>query len=63
MNNLLQKSAIANFISDPELKLVKLNEQKYMEGLIVFRSQQNEQEMMLEATLKAIEKHKFSQEN
>lgn len=37
-----QKSAIANFFSDPKLKLVKLNEQEYMEGLIAYRSQQNE---------------------
>ena len=62
MNN-LQKSAIANFFSDPKLKLVKLNEQEYMEGLITYRSQHNEQEMILEATLQAIEKYKSSQES
>ncbi|NEQ41662.1 MAG: class I SAM-dependent methyltransferase [Okeania sp. SIO3I5] len=62
MNN-LQKSAIANFFSDPKLKLVKLNEQEYMEGLIAYRSQHDEQDMMFEATLQAIEKHKFSQES
>ncbi|MDJ0516753.1 MAG: hypothetical protein QNJ74_11050 [Trichodesmium sp. MO_231.B1] len=39
----LQESALANFFSDPKLKLVKLNEQEYMEGLIAYRSQQNEQ--------------------
>lgn len=39
----LQKSAIANLFSDPKLKLVKLNEQEYMEGLIAYGSQQNEQ--------------------
>ncbi|MDJ0555086.1 MAG: hypothetical protein QNJ68_11705 [Microcoleaceae cyanobacterium MO_207.B10] len=59
----LQKSAIANFFSDPKLKLVKLNEQEYMEGLIAYRSQHNEQEMILEATFKAIEKHKSLQES
>ncbi|NEQ41211.1 MAG: hypothetical protein F6K40_35445 [Okeania sp. SIO3I5] len=53
----LRKSAIANFFSDPKLKLVKLNEQEYMEGLIAFRSQQNEQEMILKATFQAMEKH------
>ncbi len=58
-----QKSAIANFFSDPKLKLVKLNEQEYMEGLIAYRSQHNEQEMILEATFKAIEKHESLQEN
>ncbi|NEQ77896.1 MAG: class I SAM-dependent methyltransferase [Okeania sp. SIO2C9] len=62
MNN-LQKSAIANFISDPKLKLVKLNEQEYMEGQIAYRSQQNEQEMILKATFKVIEKHQPSQES
>ncbi|WP_293058254.1 hypothetical protein [Okeania sp. SIO2B3] len=40
MNN-LEKSAIANLILDPKLKLVKLNEQEYMEGQIADRSQQN----------------------
>ncbi|NES73297.1 MAG: hypothetical protein F6K24_52980, partial [Okeania sp. SIO2D1] len=58
----LKKSAIANFFSDPKLKLVKLNEQEYMEGLIAYRSQQNEQEIILEATFQAIEKYKSSQE-
>ncbi|NEP79401.1 MAG: class I SAM-dependent methyltransferase [Okeania sp. SIO3B3] len=58
-----QKSAIANFLSDQKLKLVKLNEQEYMEGLIAYRSQQNEQEMIIEATFQAIEKHKYSQES
>ncbi|NES68823.1 MAG: class I SAM-dependent methyltransferase [Okeania sp. SIO2D1] len=58
-----QKSAIANFISDPKLKLVKLNEQEYMEGQIAYRSQQNEQEMILKATFQVIEKHKPSQES
>ncbi|NEP88582.1 MAG: hypothetical protein F6K18_18065 [Okeania sp. SIO2C2] len=62
MNN-LQKSAIANFISDPKLKLVKLNEQEYMEGLIAYYSQDNEKEIMLEATLQAIEKKMSSQES
>ncbi|NEO56872.1 MAG: class I SAM-dependent methyltransferase [Okeania sp. SIO3B5] len=62
MNN-LQKSAIANFISDPKLKLVKLNEQEYMEGHIAYRSQQNEPEMILKATFKVIEKHQSSQES
>ncbi|MGB3512609.1 MAG: hypothetical protein WBA93_26000 [Microcoleaceae cyanobacterium] len=33
-----------------------------MEGLIAYRSQHNEQQMMLEATFQAIEKHKYSQE-
>ncbi|NEQ77897.1 MAG: class I SAM-dependent methyltransferase [Okeania sp. SIO2C9] len=58
-----QKSAIANFLSDPKLKLVKLNEQEYMEGLTAYRSQQNEQEMILDATLQAIEKHQSLQES
>lgn len=62
MNN-LEKSAIANFFSDSKLKLVKLNEQEYMEGLIAYRSQNNEQEMILEATFQAIEKHKSLQES
>ncbi|MGD1700876.1 hypothetical protein [Dapis sp. BLCC M229] len=41
MINSSQKSAIANLISDPKLKLVKPNEQEYMEGLIAYRSQHN----------------------
>ncbi|NES77775.1 MULTISPECIES: hypothetical protein [unclassified Okeania] len=63
MMDSLQKSVIANFISDPKLKLVKLNEQEYMEGLIAYRSQQNEQEIILEATFQAIEKYKSSEES
>ncbi|NEO56870.1 MAG: hypothetical protein F6K54_29630 [Okeania sp. SIO3B5] len=63
MINSSQKSAIANFFSDPKLKLVKLNEQEYMEGLIAYRSNHNEQEIMLEATFQAVEKYKYSQEN
>lgn len=59
----LEKSAIANLLSDEKLKLVKLDEQEYMEGQIAFRSQQNEQEMMLEATFQTIKKYKSSQEN
>ncbi|RQH45678.1 class I SAM-dependent methyltransferase [Okeania hirsuta] len=58
-----QKSAITNFISDPKLKLVKLNEQEYMEGLIAYRSQQNEQEMIIDATVQSIQKYKSSQES
>ncbi|NER03965.1 MAG: hypothetical protein F6K17_15760 [Okeania sp. SIO3C4] len=58
-----QKSAIANFLSDQKLKLVKLNEQEYMEGLIADRSNHNEQEIMLEATFQAVEKYKSSQES
>ncbi|NES70096.1 MAG: class I SAM-dependent methyltransferase, partial [Okeania sp. SIO2D1] len=63
MINNLKKSAIANFFSDPKLKLVQFNEQEYMEGLTAYRSQQNEQEMMLEAAFQAIEKHQPSQES
>ncbi len=59
----LQESALANFFSDPKLKLIKPNEQEYMEGLIAYRSQHNEQEIMLDATFQAIEKHKSSQES
>ncbi|MDY7002424.1 MAG: hypothetical protein SWX82_00225 [Cyanobacteriota bacterium] len=54
MNN-LEKSAIANLFSGPKLKLVKLNEQEYMEGLIADRSHHNEQEIMLEATFQALD--------
>ena len=63
MMDSLEKSAIANLLSDEKLKLVKLDEQEYMEGQIAFRSQQNEQEMMLEATFQTIKKYKYSQEN
>lgn len=45
----LQKSAIAYLLSDPRLELVKLNEGEYMQGLIAYRSQHKEEEIMLEA--------------
>lgn len=49
-----KQSAIAYLFSDPTLELVKLSERDYMEGQIAYRSQQNEQELMLSATLKAV---------
>jgi SAM-dependent methyltransferase len=61
--NSFQKSAMEYLFSDPRLHLVSLNEQEYMEGQIAYRSQHNEQEMMLEATIKAVEKKMFSQEH
>ena len=61
--NSFQKSAIEYLFSDPRLCLVSLDEQEYMEGQIAYRSQHNEQEMMLEAAIKAVEKKMFSQEN
>lgn len=59
----LQKSAIAYLFSDPRLQIVKLNDQEYRDGQIAYRSQQNEQEMMLDATLQAIDEKMSSQED
>ncbi|NER34908.1 MAG: class I SAM-dependent methyltransferase [Oscillatoria sp. SIO1A7] len=52
-----------SFFSAPGLKLVKLNELEYMEALIAYRSQYKNAEMMLEATIRAIEKNMPSQES
>lgn len=57
----LQKSAISYLFSDPRLQLVPLNDREYMEGLVAYCSQNNEQEIMLEATLQALEKKISSQ--
>lgn len=59
----LQKSAITYLFSDPRLQLVKLSEQEYVQSQIAYRSHHNEQEIMLEATLQAIEKNMSSQAN
>ena len=59
----LQKSAIEYLFSDPRLDLIKLNDREYMEAQIAYRSRHDEQEIMLESTLQAIEKEMFSQED
>ncbi|NET85859.1 MAG: class I SAM-dependent methyltransferase, partial [Moorea sp. SIO1F2] len=59
----LQKSAIAYLFSDPRLQIVKLNDQEYREGQITYRSRNKETEMMLDATLQAIDDKMSSQEH
>ena len=59
----LQNLAIAYLFSDPRLKLVKLNKQEYAESQIVYRSRDNEQEVMLEAVIQAMAGKIASQES
>ncbi|NEQ62883.1 MAG: hypothetical protein F6K53_38190 [Moorea sp. SIO4A1] len=59
----LQESAIAYLFSDPRLQIVKLNDQEYREGQITYRSRNKEKDMMLEATLQAIDDKMSSQEH
>ena len=49
------KSAIAEFFSDPGIKIAPFNDREYLEGLIAFCSQSNDIEKVIEATLQSIE--------
>jgi|GEM_PF-1934461 len=59
----LQKSAIAYLFSDPRLELVQLSEEEYTESQIVYRSRDNEKEVILEAILQTIKPKLSSQDN
>ena len=56
------EDCLTDLFSDPTLQLVRLDRQEYAEAQIEYRSQSSEKEMMLEATLQAVEKKMPSQE-
>ncbi|HBR00455.1 MULTISPECIES: class I SAM-dependent methyltransferase [unclassified Roseofilum] len=57
----LQKSAVFSLFSDQSLKLLKLNEQQYIEGQIAYRNHHNEELIILEEILNIFEQNKSQQ--